>query len=210
MTRGVLFSSSDPAETLAEFGIDSSYELLADASAYDYLPFVRSEDSSLYQGFMDKYTIQDIGIYYLRHPGSLFGMIDVSIKQGMDMRRSNCGNYEKEAGFPEKAKSLFWSGWSSFKELSAPKTVGYLILLTGSVILLFYKDYLVHPMGNRRNTVFLDMLLMVLAALLSQSIVVIVSSGDAEMVQRLFLVGLSIDIMTYCVFAELLHKLRIV
>ncbi len=42
MTRGVLFSSADPAKTLTEFNIDPSYELLADASAYDYLPFVRS------------------------------------------------------------------------------------------------------------------------------------------------------------------------
>ncbi|MDF2888267.1 MAG: hypothetical protein K0R23_2652, partial [Lacrimispora sp.] len=198
------------AKTLTEFGIDPSYELLADASAYDYLPFVRSGDSSLYHGFMDQYSVADIGIYYLRHPGSLIGMIDVSIKQGMDMRRSNCGNYEKEAGFPEKAKSLFWSGWSSFKELSAPKTVGYLILLTGSIIFLFFKGYSLRQVKDRRNTVFLNMLLMVLVFLLSQSIVVIVNSGDAEMVQRLFLVGLSIDIMTYCVFAELLHKLRIV
>ena len=210
MTRGVLFSSADPAQTLTEFGIDSSYELLADASAYDYLPFVKSGDSSLYHGFMDQYSISDIAVYYLRHPGSLIGMIDVSIKEGMDMRRSNCGNYEKEAGFPAKAKSLFWSGWSSFKELSAPRTIGYLILLAVSVILLFYKGYSIRPVEDRRDRVFLDMLFMVLAFLLSQSIVVIVNSGDAEMVQRLFLVGLSIDIMTYCVFAELLHKLRIV
>ncbi|MGC6173733.1 hypothetical protein [Lacrimispora sp. 38-1] len=210
MTRGVLFSSADPAKTLSEFGIDPSYELLADASAYDYLPFVRSGDGSLYHGFMDQYSIRDIGVYYLRHPGSLIGMIDVSVRQGMDMRRSNCGNYEKEAGFPEKAKSLFWSGWSSFKELSAPKTVGYLFLLTGSIIFLFFRGFSIRPLEDRRNTVFLDMLFMVLASLLSQSIVVIVNSGDAQMVQRLFLVGLSIDIMTYCVFAELLHKLRIV
>ncbi len=210
MTRGVLFSSADPAKTLTEFNIDPSYELLADASAYDYLPFVRSGDNSLYHGFMDQYTIPDIGIYYLRHPDSLIGMIDVSIKQGMDMRRSNCGNYEKEAGFPKKAKSLFWSLWSSFKELSAPKTVGYLILLTVAVIILFYKGYSLRRVEDRRNTVFLDMLIMVLAFLLSQSIIVIVNSGDAEMAQRLFLVGLSIDIMTYCVFGELLHKLRIV
>lgn len=210
MTRGVLFSSSNPAETLLEFGIDSSYELLADASAYDYLPFVSSKEPSLYQGFLDQYTITDIGAYYLRHPGSLLSMIDVSIKVGMDMRRSNCGNYEKEAGFPEKAKSLFWSGWSSFKELSAPKTLGYVVILTGAVIVLFYKGYSIRPVAERRNTIFLDMLLMVFALLLSQSIVVIVNSGDAEMVQRLFFVGMSIDIMTYCVFAELLHKMRIV
>lgn len=210
MTRGVLFSSSDPFKTLFEFGIDSSYELLADASAYDYLPFVPSKEPSLYQGFLDQYTISDIGIYYLRHPGSLLSMIDSSIKVGMDMRRSNCGNYEKEAGFPEKAKSLFWSGWSSFKELSAPKTLGYVVILTGAVIVLFYKGYSIFLAAEKRNTIFLDMLLMIFVLLLSQSIVVIVNSGDAEMVQRLFLVGMSIDIMTYCVFAELLHKMRIV
>lgn len=210
MTRGVLFSSSNPAETLREFGIDSSYELLADASAYDYLPLVKSEDSSLYHGFMDRYTISDIGVYYLRHPGSLFGMVDVSIRAGMDMRRSNCSNYEKSAGFPKKARSLFWSGWSSFKALSAPKTVGYLILVTGAVFLLFYKGYSIRPEEDRRSTVFLDILLTVLVILLSQSVVVIVSCGDAEMVQRMFLAGLSLDIVTYCVFAELLHKLKIV
>lgn len=210
MTRGVLFSSSDPAETLAEFGIDPSYELLADSSAYDYLPFVKADDSSLYNGFIDQYTISDISVYYLQHPGSLLSMLDVSIKVGMDMRRNDCSNYEKNAGFPKRAKSLFWSGWSSFKELSAPKTVGYLLLLTVAIILLFFKGYSIRPMEDRRNTIFLDILLVILGLLLLQSMVVIVNSGDAEMVQRLFLVGLSIDIMSYCVFAELLHKLRIV
>lgn len=83
-------------------------------------------------------------------------------------------------------------------------------MLTVAVILLFYKGYSLRRVEDRRNTVFLDMLIMVLAFLLSQSIIVIVNSGDAEMAQRLFLVGLSIDIMTYCVFGELLHRLRIV
>ena len=210
MTRGVLFSSADPAQALTEFVIDPSYELLADASAYDYLPFVKSDDSSLYNGFIDKYSISDIGVYYLQHPGSLLSMVDVSIKVGMETRRNDCGNYEKNAGFPKRARSLFWSGWSSFKQLSAPKTVGYLFLLTVAIIFLFFKGYSIRPTEDRRNAIFFDILIVILLLLLSQSIVVIVNSGDTEMVQRLFLVGLSIDIMTYCVFAELLHKLRIV
>ena len=210
MTRGVLFESANPAETLAEFGIDSSYELLADASAYDYLPLVKAGDASLYHGFMDKYSTQDIVVYYLRHPGSLLGMIDVSIGSGMNIPRSNCGNYEKSVGLPKMAKSLFWSAWSTFKMTSAPRTIGYLFLLTAGVVLLFYKGYSIRPVEDRRATVFLDMLFMVLAVLLSQSIVVIFNSGDAEMVQRTFLVGFGLDIMTYCVFAELLHKIKIV
>jgi hypothetical protein len=210
MTRGVLFGSSNPAKTLGEFGIDSSYELLTDASAYDYLPLVKSGDDSLYHGFMDQYTTSDITVYYLRHPGSLLGMIDVSIGAGMDIRRTNCGNYEMSAGFPEKARSLFWSGWSTFKMTSAPRTIGYLLLLTGAIFFLFYKGYSLRPTKDRRNTIFLDLLMMLLGVLLSQSVVVIINSGDAEMVQRMFLVGLSLDIMTYCVFAELQHKIKIV
>lgn len=210
MTRGVLFVSSDPAKTLLEFGIDSSYELLTDASAYDYLPLVKSGDASLYHGFMDQFTNSDIAVYYLRHPGNLLGMIDVSIGAGMDIRRGSCGNYEMSAGMPVKAKSLFWSGWSTFKLMSAPKTIGYLFLLTGFVFFLFYKGYSVRPQKDRRNTIFLDMNLTVLGVLLCQSVAVIIGSGDAEMVQRMFLVGLSLDIMTYSVFAELQHKLKIV
>jgi hypothetical protein len=210
MTRGVLFVSSDPAKTLGEFGIDPSYELLTDASSYDYLPLVKSGDASLYHGFMDQFTTSDIAVYYLRHPGSMLGMIDVSIGAGMDIRRGSCGNYEMSAGMPEKAKSIFWSGWSTFKAMSAPRTIGYLFLLTGFVFFLFYKGYSIRPQKNRRNTILLDMNLTVLGVLLSQSVVVIIGSGDAEMVQRMFLVGLSLDIMTYSVFAELQHKLKIV
>lgn len=210
MTRGVLFVSSNPAETLEEFGIEPSYELLTDSSAYDYLPLVTSGDSSLYRGFLNQYTASDIAIYYLRHPGSLLGMIDVSIGAGMNTRRDNCGNYELSAGMPLKAKSLFWSGWSTFKMMSAPKTIGYLFLLTGFIFLLFYKGYSIRPGENRRNIIFLDMLFTVLGVLLSQSIIVIIGSGDAEMTQRTFLVGLSLDIMTYCVFAELQRKIKIV
>ena len=93
---------------------------------------------------------------------------------------------------------------------SAPRTIGYLVLLTGAVFFLFYKGYSIRPAKDRRNTIFLDLLMTVLGVLLSQSVVVIINSGDAEMVQRMFLVGLSLDIMTYCVFAELQHKIKIV
>ena len=210
MTRGVLFESVNPADTLAEFGIDPSYELLADASAYDYLPLVKAGDDSLYQGFLDKYTIEDITVYYLQHPGSLLGMLDVSISSGMNLRRSNCGNYEKSVGLPKMARSLFWSAWSTFKLTSAPRTIGYLFILTAGIVLLFYKGYSIRPVEDRRSTVFLDMLLMVLAVLLIQAVTVILNSGDAEMIQRTFLVGFGLDIMTYCVFAELLHKINIV
>lgn len=210
MTRGVLFGSTNPEKTLTEFGIDSSYEVLTDASSYDYFPMVQADDLSLKNGFLDQYTTLDIAAYYARHPGKVLGMIDVSVKSSFSIRRSYCGNYEKSVGLPEKAKSIFWSIWSTFKDTSAPKTVGYLFILLGGVLILFGKGYSLRPIVERRSTIFLDMMLVIMLISISQSIVTIIFSGDAEMIQHCFLVNFGTDIVTYFVFSEVLHKLNII
>lgn len=210
MTRGVLFVSTNPEKTLSEFGIAPSYEILTDTSAYDYFPLVKADDLSLKNGFLDQYTTLDIASYYARHPGKLLGMIDISVKSSANIRRSYCGNYEKSVGLPEKAKSIFWSMWSTFKARSAPKTVGYVFVLLVGVILLFGKGYSLRPIINRRSTIFLDMMLVVLLISISQSIVTIIFSGDAEMIRHCFIVNFGIDIVTYFVFSEVLHKLNII
>lgn len=210
MTRGVLFGSNNPEKTLAEFRIAPSYEMLTDASSFNYFPEVRADDSSLKSGFLDQYTTLDIASYYIRHPGKLIGMIDVSIKSSFSIRRSYCGNYEKSVGMPEKAKSIFWSVWSTFKDTSAPKTIGYLFVLIGAVIILFGKGYSLRPIEERRNTIFLDMMIVVLFISLSQSVVTIFFSGDAEMIQHCFMVNFGVDMITYFVFSEVLHKLNVI
>lgn len=210
MTRGVLFQSDNPTDTLSEFGIDPSYEMLTDTSSYDYLPFVKAENMDVLQeGFYDKYTITDISMYYVKHPGKMFSMLDVATKAAFNVRRSYCGNYEKTVGLPEQARSLFWSGWSTFKENSAPKTIGYIIILVIGIIMLYGRAYSLRPSENRRSTVVLDTLIMVLFICLSQAVISIVNSGDAELTQHCFLVGCGIDIMSYFVLVEILHKLNI-
>ncbi len=210
MTRGVLFQSDNPQKTLEEFGIDASYEMLTDASSYDYLPFVQAENVDvLKEGFYDKYTITDITAYYVRHPGKMFAMLDVAVKAAFSIRRSYCGNYEISVGLPKQAKSLFWSGWSTFKENSAPKTIGYVIILIVGIILLYGKSYSLRPQEDRRSTVVLDTLIMVVFVCFSQAVIAIINSGDAELVQHCFLLGFGIDIVSYFVLAEVLHKLNI-
>ena len=209
MTRGVLFESKNPTETLEEFGIDSSYELLADTSAYDYLPVVEASNPVLKKEFLDRYTYTDITAYYLRHPGAFINLMDVAIKSGFGIRRDHCGNYEQSVGLPEQAKSLFFSAWSTFKSTSAPQTIGFLLVLIGAVLLLFGKGYSIRPDEDRRSTIFLDMMMVVVLVCVLQAGNTIIHSGDAEMIYHCFLVGFGIDIVTYFVFSELVHKLKI-
>jgi len=208
MTRGVLFESQNPRETLQEFDIDPSYELLADASSYDYLPVVKATDPVL-NTFLDQYTQLDIAIYYVRHPGALLGMLDVAIKSCFDIRREYCGNYEQSVGLPERAKSFFWGAWSNFKSNTLPKTIGYFVFLIAVSIIQFKKGYSLRFYVERRNTVFMDTVMLIVLICLSQAIITIVNSGDAQMIRHCFLIGLGIDIITYIIITEIVHRIKI-
>lgn len=209
MTRGVLFGADDPADTLSEFGIDSSYELLADVSAYDQLPPVTAYEKIIVEEFLSRYTVQDIGRYYAGHPWKFMRMADIAIKSCFGTRRDFCGNYERSVGLPGGAKSIFWSAYSTFKNNSAPKTIGYLVILTAAACLLFGKGYTLRPGEDRRTPVLLDSMAVLLLIILQQAGVTILNSGDAAMIQHCFLVSAGMDVMTYLVFAQIAHRINI-
>ncbi|MDD6492858.1 MAG: hypothetical protein PUG54_11700 [Firmicutes bacterium] len=183
--------------------------VLADVSTYEEVPFVEAEVESLEKEFLDQYTMADITWYYLRHPGKFLGMADIAIKSCFGIRRDYCGNYERSVGLPGGARSIFWSMWSTFKNNSAPKTIGFLIILIGSCCLLFGKGYSLKPEEDRRNTVIMDGMAALLLICLGVAGITIVGSGDAEMVQHCFLIGCCMDLMTYFVFAEIVHRINI-
>lgn len=209
MTRGVLFESDNPGKTLKEFGIDQSYEMLTDVSAYDYLPFVESDNEILTKDFLNQYDTKDVALYYVRHPASFLGMLDVSIKSCFGIRREYCGNYEKSVGLPQRARSIFFCAWSTFKNNTAPKTIGFLLVLVIAIIMLYYRGYSLRPTKDRRNTVFLDMMVVLLLICISQAAITIINSGDAEMVQHCFLVSYTMDIMIFYSLSEIVHKINI-
>jgi len=210
MTRGVLLQSVDPEETLTEFGIDSSYSILTDTNSNDEYPLLNPDNKDLKEGFYDNYSSPEIAYYYLKHPGSLTAMLDISVKAAFNIRRDFSGNYEKSAGMPKMAKSIFWSFWSRFKAESIPKTIGFLVVLLAAVILLFrqkttslVKEY------NPRGAIPLETMLAIFFIGISNAVITIVNSGDAELAKHLFLFSVSLDILIYFAFAQLLHKLRI-
>lgn len=210
MTRGVLLQSTDPEKTLREFGIDSSYSILADTSGNEQYPLLNTENKDLAQGFYDKYNSAEIAYYYLRHPGALVAMLDISVKAAFNIRRDYSGNYEKTAGLPKQAKSLFWSLWSSFKSKSIPKTIGFLIVLLVAIVLLFrQKSAGSDDSYRQRSTIPLAAMLVMFFIGVSNAVITIVNSGDAEMTQNLFLFGVSLDLIIYLSFSEVLHRLKI-
>ena len=204
MTRGVLLQSTNPEETLSDFGIQPNYVILTDTNVNDFYPLTNENNETLKYGFYDKYNTWDIAFYYLQHPGAMVSMIDIAVKSAFDIRISYSGNYEKSYGMPPKAKSLFFSVWSNFKSMSAPKTIGFLIVLFLGASIIFRKSIL-----GRRSRVVAEAMLLIGFVGLFQAILTIIMSGDSELNKHNFIFSVSIDLLSYFCFAEILHKLNI-
>ncbi len=211
MTRGVLFESKNPEETLKEFGIDGSYSILTDTDSNEKYPLIDPENPVLQHGFYDRYNSAEIAYYYLRHPGAMLALLDISVKSAFDVRTGYSGNYEKSAGMPKMAKSLFWSAWSNFKTRSAPKTIGFVFLLLIAAILLFnHRSLKIRRRDSPEKSILLDVMTVIFFIGISQAMLTIIKSGDAELSQHLFPLGITVDILIYFCLSEVLHRLRII
>ena len=209
MTRGVLLQSTDPEGELANMKIDHSYTVLTDCSLYDEYPIAEISNPLIQNGFLDKYEDGDIMLFYLRHPGALVSMWDLGVKAAFDLRRSYCSNYEESAGMPAMGKSIFWSAWSTFKERSAPKTIGYVLVLTIAFSVMAGKKVFHKRNVRRWEFVYFTVMLMLVFLCMADLSYVIIKSGDSQFIQYNIISGTVMDLLFYYVMAEMLHKLNI-
>ena len=210
MTRGVLLQSSDPGRALEDMGISVSYSVLADDSLYEYYPVTRLGNPLIEDEFLSRYSTRDIALYYVSHPGAMIAMWDLGVKAAMNLRRDYCGNYELSANMPPMGKSLMCSVWSVFKERSAPKTIGYVLVLAIIAFATTGKKLFGRRANANRSdyTHFMTCACMLLVGMADLTYV-IMHSGDAQLVQYNIVLGAVVDILLYFVFAELLRKLNV-
>ena len=208
MTRGVLLQSANPAETLEDMDINISFSVLANDSLYDEYPVTQIGNPIIQQEFLNHYTTRDILTYYIRHPGALFSMWDLGVKAAVNLRRDYCGNYERSTGMPPMGKSIFGSAWSIFKMQSAPKTIGYLVVLVVVIFITTGKKLLgKHP--QRWDFTYFMTCMSLLTLGVADMTYVMIHSGDAQLIQYNAVLGTVMDILLYFVCAELLHKLNV-
>ena len=209
MTRGVLFQADDPEETLEFFGIEPRYSVLTDSYAAQSFPVADIYSGVLDEGFLDEYDTGEVLLYYVTHPLDLVSMFDVGAHSAFITRSDFSGNYERSAGLPPMAKSPMMSIWSTFKEQSAPKTAG-LVLLLGAALIFFRRGHKDETPEGEAEKVFTMLCLLLIIFAIVQLLTVLVMSGDSLLVRQSFLMSVFIDILVVLFLSEVLHKLKII
>ena len=210
MTRGVLFEATDPEEALAQFGIDARYSVLTDTYSTQNYPVVLPDSGVLDEGFFDHYTTADVTLYYLRHPLPLLGLFEVGVRNAFFTRTDYSGNYEQSSGMPARAKALFLSIWSTFKERSAPQTAASLLLLVIAFLFFRRKADEKKSSGKEAAGVYTMLSVLLFASVIVELLTVVIMSGDSLLIRESFLMGCLIDLLAMMACTEGLHRLKII
>ena len=209
MTRGVLFQTDNPEKTLEEFGIEPRYSILTETYATQSFPVVLPSSGVLDEGFFDRYSTSEVILHYVRHPGALIGMFDIGVHDAFVTRPSYSGNYERSVGLPEKAKSPWMALWSTFKEQSAPKTAGALVIILLAFGLIRKKKKK-DTDEDRKKSLFSSLFYVLVGFATVEIMTVVIMSGDSELISESFLMGCCIDVLFILLLGEILHKTKII
>lgn len=186
MTRGVLPSSKNPEEALAQFHIDPQYALLDGSIYFERYPAADVEGEDLKTRFYPNYGFVSVAVYYMEHPDSLLQMLDHAAQNAYSIRPAAMGNYERSAGKASGAQTSFFTLHSMMKERLVPRTVGFMILWLGAVLAISFRD-------RKRTWVIACAVLMGL----SQIGVSIVGAGDADLSKHIFLYNAAFDFTNF-------------
>ncbi|HRX57201.1 MAG TPA: hypothetical protein P5075_00365 [Eubacteriales bacterium] len=193
MTRGVIMTSEDPAETLETFDIDTQYELLDGTIYFDKYPEIDPEDQLLIDDFYSHYNVVSIIKYYAENPNSFFDMLKLAAKSAY-RNRPSMGNYEASAGYPADATTSTFSLYSDLKLSYTPKTLGFIVIWTALMLALLYKK-------PRKLLAVLGLITIGF----SQIVVSIIGAGDADLAKHIFLYNVAFDMVSVVVLANVIR-----
>lgn len=209
MTRGVLFQASNPESALSFFGIEPRYSVLTETYAEQSFPVADVDAGVLDEGFLDKYSTADVLLYYLCHPLDMVSLFDVGVSNSFITRSDYSGNYEQSSGMPPRAKALLVSIWSTFKEQSAPKTAGLVVLLAVAFLIFRRGKSNSTEEGEAENAFTILCVLLCLFSVI-QMMTLLIMSGDSLLLRQSFLMSVFIDVMFVLFISEALHKTKII
>lgn len=195
MSRGTLKTSQDMEATLDDFNLYKQYALLYDTTFYDKYPvaFVDGEDFN--EDFYKQFSFFNIATYYLKNPAQFYEMLKFSLENAYTIRPQSTGNFLKEDLRPPGAKTNFFTAYSSLKEFAVPRTVGVFYVW----LALLYFFYI-------RSEYNVKIMTAITLIGVSQILIAIIGSGDADMTRNMFMYGVVFDFLNLLMLSSALSS----
>lgn len=194
MARGALKTSQDLEKTLDDFNLYRQYALLYDSTFYDKYPLAFVDGEQFSEDFYEQFNFFDIATYYIKNPAQFYEMLKFSLHNAYTIRPQSTGNFLKEAQQAPGARTNFFTLYSTLKEVIIPRTVGVFYIW----LALLYFFYI-------RSEYNVKIMTAITCIGISQILIAIVGSGDADMTRNMFLYGVVFDFLNLLLLSSSLN-----
>lgn len=194
MARGALKTSQDLEETLNEFNMYRQLALLHDTTFYDKYPIAFVDGEEFAADFYEEFSFLNMAAYYVKNPSQFYEMLKFSLENAYTIRPQSTGNFLKEFGRPAGEKTNFFTVYSTLKEFLIPRTVGVFYVW----LALLYFFYI-------RSEYNVKIMTAITLIGVSQILIAIIGSGDADMTRNMFMFGVVFDFLNLLMLSSALN-----
>lgn len=194
ISRGVLKTSQDIEASLNDLNIYRQFALIYDSTFYDKYPITFVDGEEFSKDFYDQISFINIAGYYIKHPAQFYEMLKFSLENAYTIRPQSTGNFLKESGEAAGTKTYFFALYSTIKELMIPRTIGVFFVW----LALLYFFYI-------RSEYNVKIMTAITLIGLSQILIAIIGSGDADMTRNMFVYGLVFDFLNVLMLSSALN-----
>lgn len=195
MARGTLKTSQSAEQTLDDFNLYRQFALLNDTTFYDKYPVAFVDGEQFSADFYEQFGFLDIAAYYVKNPAQFYEMLKFSLANAYTIRPQSTGNFLKEAGRPPGAQTQFFTLYSTLKDLLVPRTAGVFYVW----LALLYFFYI-------RSEYNVKIMTAITLIGISQIMIAIIGSGDADMTRNMFLYGVVFDFLNLLMLSSSLNS----
>jgi hypothetical protein len=191
---GVLKDSKTPEEDLKKLGLDTKFSVLAGTNFFQNNLAYDQMGKELLEGFYPKVSTFKVLAFYLKNPDRLWQKMNASAKNAYEFYYLNKSNFAKGQFTESKPVNNFrlkLANSNKYKPLqnNIYIFIGFSAVFFGVITFYFFKS------RERYTRLLMIMLLFILAAGASQSVLPFVGSGEADFGKHLFLINLAYDTM---------------
>lgn len=188
---GVLPHSTEPAEAVADLGLDPE---LAARGGSDFYSTGALDDAALRATFFGRVDHLDVALHLLSHPATLLRLVGAATARMVELRPENLGTALESRGLPPGTKSATYEAYSDGRRALAPVSTPLLVaILTAG---LAVPGLLLLRRRGAGGAISLPALTLAVALGAWISIgTVLVGDGLFELVKKLLLANALVDLL---------------
>ncbi|MGQ2374673.1 glycan biosynthesis hexose transferase WsfD [Companilactobacillus zhachilii] len=202
-SHGVLIDSSIPTKRIERGGLDGQFALVRGSNYYaDTYASIKSSGSYVKQNLLKKEGINWVTRYYLANPKQFFYLLNVAAADITNLQPKDIGDYPRDTDHKALSQYHYFTIYSAMVGILYPAKYAFDCLIALSASMCYAVGFYLDIREQRHYGILRFFLILgLMIAVVFIPIYMIITAGESNLSQHLFMVATSLN-LTFLLFID--------